>query len=275
MNNLLARLLTAAVLVPVLIGIISWPNPLGLWLLILLVTVLGLREWMRMTQLESPLDRGFCIGVGTAVAAGFYWWGAEPLVFPVILAFALISTFLYFLFRFGQLETVAARMSHAVTGYLYVSLLSFLAVLKQRRPDDGAGWVYVVLTVAWLSDSGAYFAGRFLGPYWPRRLYERVSPKKTLVGALGGLLASVGAVALAKLWYLPTLAWRDCLWLAVPANLLGQCGDLAESLLKRSTGVKDSGGILPGHGGLLDRIDAVLFVAPYVFAYARWIHGSP
>src|SRR5437773_1781236 len=79
--------------------------------------------------------------------------------------------------------------------------------------------VYISLAFAWLSDSGAYFAGRFLGPRWPRKLYETVSPKKTVVGFLGGLVASYGALLIAKLWYLPTLSWVDTAAIAIPANL--------------------------------------------------------
>jgi len=131
----------------------------------------------------------------------------------------------------------------------------------------------VTLTCTWFSDTGAYFAGRFIGPAWPKKLYESVSPKKTVIGGLGGVAASFGALALAKLWYLPTLTWLDCALVAIPANVLGQTGDLCESMLKRSVGVKDSGALLPGHGGMLDRIDALLFTAPYIYFYARWAYG--
>ncbi len=279
MNNLLARLLTAGVAIPILVGAINWSNPLAVWAIVIAATAIGLREWMNMTQKGAPLaDRAFGVVVGTALGAVFYWWSEAPLVFPAALAAATIVTFLWFLFRVGAMETVAGRVAYVLVGYLYVAvLLSFLPLVKARgsRLDggDGGRWVYVMLTIAWLSDTGAYFAGRFLGRYWPRKLYPAVSPKKTVVGGLGGVLASVGAVVFAKLVYLPTLSWADCILLGVPANLLGQTGDLAESLIKRSVGVKDSGALLPGHGGMLDRIDALLFVCPYVYCYARWVVG--
>src|SRR5262249_54841763 len=103
-------------------------------------------------------------------------------------------------------------------------LISPLALFKQH--PDGAAWVYICLSVAWLSDTGAYFAGRFIGPLWPRKLYPAVSPKKTVVGSLGGLCGSIAAVAVAKLWYLQGLTWADVFLVAVPANVLGQAGDL-------------------------------------------------
>jgi phosphatidate cytidylyltransferase len=121
-----------------------------------------------------------------------------------------------------------------------------------------------VLIIAWVADTGGYFAGRYLGK---ARLYEAVSPKKTWAGAWGGLAGSLIGVAALKLISAHWLTWLDVALLAIPGGILGQLGDLTESLIKRSVGVKDSGSLLPGHGGILDRIDAVLFIAPYVFAY--------
>jgi phosphatidate cytidylyltransferase len=94
-----------------------------------------------------------------------------------------------------------------------------------------------------------------------------VSPKKTWAGAWGGLAGSVVGVAALKLISAHFLSWVDVALIAIPGGILGQLGDLTESLIKRSVGVKDSGGLLPGHGGILDRIDAVLFIAPYVYGY--------
>jgi len=124
--------------------------------------------------------------------------------------------------------------------------------------------VLLVLLVAWLADTGGYFAGRFLGN---AKLYPAVSPKKTWAGAWGGLAGSVVGVAVLKLFFAEWLTWLDVFMIAIPGGIIGQMGDLAESLIKRSVGVKDSGTLLPGHGGILDRIDAVLFIAPYVYAY--------
>ena len=122
----------------------------------------------------------------------------------------------------------------------------------------------LVLLVAWIADTGAYFAGRFLGK---TKLYEAVSPKKTWAGAWGGLAGSVLGAAVLKVVHSDELTWLDVVLIAMPGGILGQLGDLAESLIKRSVGVKDSGALLPGHGGMLDRIDAVLFIAPYAYAY--------
>jgi phosphatidate cytidylyltransferase len=273
-SNLVARLLTAVVLVPLLIVAIRWENPLAVWGIVYLATFLGLREYYNMTLAKTPVsERGFGVLVGMAMAAVVYWYENSPHVILAAVVGVTIGSFLFLLFRYRDMDTVAGRVAHMVFGVFYVGvLLAFVALLKKRGPDGGA-WVYITLTCTWFSDTGAYFAGRFIGPAWPKKLYESVSPKKTVIGGLGGVAASFGALALAKLWYLPTLSWVDCALVAIPANVLGQTGDLCESMLKRSVGVKDSGALLPGHGGMLDRIDALLFVAPYVYFYARWGYG--
>jgi phosphatidate cytidylyltransferase len=189
------------------------------------------------------------------------------------LAGLTVISFLFYLVRYRDMDSVASRVAQMIAGVLYVGLLlTFVALLKKRGSDGGA-WVFITLTCTWFSDTGAYFAGRFIGPVWPAKLYPSVSPKKTLIGGLGGMAASFIALVVAKLWYLPSLTWIDCALVAIPANVLGQAGDLCESLLKRSVGVKDSGSLLPGHGGMLDRIDALLFSAPYIYCFARWIYG--
>lgn len=269
MNNLLARVLTAAVVLPFLILAINWREPYAVWALVFVATVIGLAEWMRLALPISPAaERWFGIVLGALFALALYWLGERPWLATAASTGVVLAVFLFYLFRFSPMETAARRIALMTAGIFYVGLLTFLALLK--RLPDGTAWIYVALTSAWLSDTGAYFAGRFLGPYWPTKMYPSVSPKKTMVGGLGGLAASLAALVLAKLWYLPALSWLDCLAIAVPANLLGQMGDLAESLIKRSVGVKDSGRLLPGHGGMLDRVDALLFVTPYVFFYALW-----
>jgi phosphatidate cytidylyltransferase len=272
-SNLVARLLTAAVLVPLLVVAIRWSNPIAVWGIVYVATFIGLREYYNMTLAKQPVvERGFGIVLGLLLGAVVYWLGGTPMAVPATVAGITLAAFLFYLFRYRDIETVASRVAQMLTGVFYVALLlSFVALLKKRGSDGGA-WVYITLTCTWFSDTGAYFAGRFIGPAWPAKLYPSVSPKKTIIGALGGLAASFGALALAKLWYLPSLTWIDCVLVAIPANILCQTGDLCESLLKRSVGVKDSGALLPGHGGMLDRIDALLFCAPYIYCYAQWVY---
>jgi phosphatidate cytidylyltransferase len=129
----------------------------------------------------------------------------------------------------------------------------------------GGSWVFLSMMLAWLSDTGAYFAGKYLGKH---KLYPKLSPKKTVEGSVGGLAGSAVGATIASLWLIPGLPLGQALLLALFGGALGQAGDLFESLLKRSTGVKDSGRVLPGHGGLLDRVDALMFTASATYLYA-------
>ena len=274
MSNLAARLLTAALLIPVLVVAIVWTNPIAVWALVFVATCLGLREYYNMTLASQPVsERAFGVVLGMFFAAIVYWFDNSPHVILSAIAAVAIGSFVFFLFRYRDMQTVAPRVAHMISGVLYVALLLTFVALLKKRGSDGAAWVFITLTCTWFSDTGAYFAGRFIGPAWPAKLYESVSPKKTVIGGIGGLAGSFLALVIAKFWYLPTLTWIDCVLVAVPANVLGQMGDLCESMLKRSVGVKDSGALFPGHGGMLDRIDALLFSAPYIYFFARWVFG--
>jgi phosphatidate cytidylyltransferase len=142
-----------------------------------------------------------------------------------------------------------------------------LALLRRDAGADGPSFAVLALMLSWLSDAGAYFAGRFFGKH---KLYPAVSPKKTVEGALGGLGGAVAGALLAHFFYLRSLPLADALILAVVAGGLGQAGDLGESMIKRSFGVKDSGGIVPGHGGIMDRVDALLVTATVSYLYVLW-----
>jgi phosphatidate cytidylyltransferase len=142
------------------------------------------------------------------------------------------------------------------------------ALSALRSSSNGLEWVACALIVTWANDTFAYFAGRLFGR---RKLYPAVSPNKTWEGFAGGLFGSVLGMVVAKLTFFSPLTWVDAVVVGLAGGVLGPIGDLCESMLKRAYQVKDSGKILPGHGGLLDRIDALLFNAPMVFLYATVI----
>jgi phosphatidate cytidylyltransferase len=147
-------------------------------------------------------------------------------------------------------------------------LLATLALLRRDFGDDGPALVLLCLLVGWMGDTGGYFFGRYLGKH---KLHEVISPKKTLEGFFGScLFAGVSAVAMQVTLLSTWPLWQLAL-VGFSGGALGQLGDLMESMLKRSTGVKDSGRLIPGHGGILDRVDALLVVAPMIYLYALWV----
>ena len=286
LGNLAQRFLVAVVAVPILLLVLYYHRPEPTWGLIFVASLLAMRELFGM--LLPPEDRDSAVAMGAIATAAFYWldpnviygYPMAPAALQALsvegsalsIAFAVIVPGLYYLFKFRDIPSVAPRLAATVTGIVYAGFLTtYLAKLKLIDPHQGGDTVVLVLLVAWIADTGAYFAGRFLGK---KKLYEAVSPKKTWAGAWGGIAGSVLGVLVLKLVHATYLGWLDVALIAIPGGILGQLGDLAESLIKRSVGVKDSGQLLPGHGGILDRIDAVLFIAPYVYGYliVRGIH---
>lgn len=265
----MARVATALVLIPFVVLAILWRDPRGVWGLAELAVFFGLREFFAMVRPQAVLaDKWFFLLLGMVFSTLLYWTYGTSVPF-VVSNSLVIFILLWVLVRTRPQADIVPDAGVMVLGITYVSLLVFVALLK--RLEHGAAWVFMVLTLTFFSDTGAYFAGRFLGKFWPKKLWPSVSPKKTVIGACGGLLGSILALVIARVSYFPSLSWADCLLIAVPANVLGQLGDLVESLVKRAVGVKDSGRLLPGHGGLLDRVDALLFTAPFVYAYASYI----
>lgn len=276
MGNLAQRALVAFIAGPAVMWIVYAGGSLALWGLVFFVTVVAMHEFFSMA-LPAP-DRVPALLMGAGASALWYWgnprsWSNMDAATAAILSNAMSPALLlalvlvpgiFYLFRYRDISTVGARFTATLAGSVYVGLVFPLLAALGRDVASGADWIMVCLLIAWFGDTGGYFAGRFWGH---RKLYEAVSPKKTWAGAIGGLAASVCAVALMKALRLPQLGWSGVLFLGIVGGSVGQLGDLAESLLKRSFGVKDSGAILPGHGGMLDRIDAVLFITPVVVLY--------
>jgi phosphatidate cytidylyltransferase len=282
LGNLAQRFLVALVAVPILILILYLPRAEPTWALIFAASLIAMHELFAMTLPKE--DRPAALVMGAIACAAFYWLDPLALREPfglelgprwriigesgttVALFAAVVVPGLYYLFRFRDIPSVAARLTATITGIVYAGFLTtHLALFKRLAPmSEGGHFVILVLVIAWLADTGGYFAGRFLGK---SKLYEAVSPKKTWAGAWGGIAGSFVGVLVMKLAFLGWLDWVDVVVISVVGGVVGQLGDLTESLIKRSVGVKDSGALLPGHGGILDRIDAVLFIAPFVYAY--------
>jgi phosphatidate cytidylyltransferase len=209
------------------------------------------------------------------------WWAsrydgsAYASHIPVFLAVAAMALLVLNLFRPGPIERAPHRVAASALAWLYCGVL--ISTVVGLRIHFGFGWVILAFVVSWLNDTLAYFGGRFFGktPFFPK-----VSPKKTWEGFAGGALGSVlGALGTKAVFLaLPQpsgetfqLSWVGCVGLGLGASVLGPLGDLSESMLKRAAGVKDSGNLIPGHGGMLDRIDALLFITPWIYLWATLV----
>ena len=180
---------------------------------------------------------------------------------PLIIAVDLIVVAGLTLPLFRNDPQAPHLVARQVLGLVYISLsLSFLVLI--RSAESGAGWIFWILCIVAAGDTGAFYAGTYLGRH---KLCPWVSPKKTIEGSLGGLAANIIVALLFKTILLPSLAVLPCVVFALVVGIAGQVGDLFASEFKRSAGIKDSGSLLPGHGGFLDRLDALLFAAPLAY----------
>jgi phosphatidate cytidylyltransferase len=268
-SNLAIRLATAAIGVPAVLALLYAAPPWAFYLVVVGTTILGTLELLAMSHPHDDVSRWAGVALSIAASVVVYLRREDPHALLAVLAALPLVALLLTLARLGAIETAALRAFAMAAGPPLVAVpLALLAALRSSNGGHGAGAVLLAIGLAWFADTGAYFAGRFAGRH---KLYEAVSPKKTVEGAIGGLLASVvWALLGAFLFVRGSLPASHAVVLGLVAGALGQAGDLGESLLKRSTGVKDSGNIVPGHGGILDRVDALLMTSVAVYFYARW-----
>jgi phosphatidate cytidylyltransferase len=255
-------------------GLILWAAGTCVW------------EYMTITMgAEKKTERALTTALGMAVFSALYWVPGQALL---VLMAAVITAMLFYLFKYESIQNSTQHIGNSITGIVYGAvLICTMALIHRDAGTAGPFWVLMSMGIVWMSDTGAYFSGRAFGK---RKLYPAVSPNKSVEGAIGGFISSIllgflfdkGFTALAGNGFQTTLfglemltidlQWKELgivniLILTIPANILGQCGDLAESLIKRAHNVKDSGTVIRGHGGMLDRIDALIFATPWVYYF--------
>lgn len=267
-SNLAVRLTTAAVVAPLLLLVLFLGPAWGWYAIVVTACAIAAQELFGMTHPGDRVAQALGIATSIAVSVVVYVRTSDARALVTLLLLVTILGVLVPLWRLGDLSTAALRVMAGVCGPLYVGALLTTIALLRRDFEHGASWVLLTLMLSWLADTGGYFFGRFFGK---TKLYERLSPKKTREGFVGSLVGATAGALLGHFWYLKALPVAHAVALGVVVGALGQMGDLVESLLKRSTGIKDSGWIIPGHGGLLDRIDALLIVSPLVYVYATWL----
>lgn len=256
------RVLTAALLLPVVIFFVLKAPPLYFFSLLSLIILLGLTELFtmlsRQQQVCYPLPG---LILGELLALAFFLEKREWI--QLVLTATPITLLVSQLFSRRDFWESTQGISNTLFAILYVSW-SLSHFLPLRELEDGRGYVFFVLWVIWFGDTAAYYVGRSWGRH---PLAGRISPKKTVEGAVGGLGGGLLGAWIAHTWFLGSWSAIHCLLVGLALNALGQLGDLGESLIKRGLEAKDSGSLLPGHGGMLDRVDSLLFAAPAMYYY--------
>jgi phosphatidate cytidylyltransferase len=247
--------------------LVAWKlPPVYFTALVIAAVVAGLYEFYRMAQARGHHpEMVFGMVLGSLVALEFY----SPL-FPGlgklhIFAGIMLAIMIVRLFSPRQVDGALEDIAFTFLGVFYVAML-FSYQIVIRTGIDGKQWLVFLYFIIWASDIGAYSIGI---PFGRHRLYEKVSPKKSMEGFFGALAASAGMALLCRAWFMPPISASEAVGIALLLAVVGTIGDLVESLLKRAAGVKDSGTIIPGHGGILDRMDSMLFAAPVLYYYLK------
>jgi phosphatidate cytidylyltransferase len=265
----LKRWITGLVALPFLIFLIYF-GEISFFILIALACILSLWEYFRIVfNAERPAPAGVIVGwgycvslliLGTALVDG-------PTGVALLVAFNLLIAGLFSVFIYKSNPQVGDVIQKQIQGIVYIPvLLSFLILI--RHDPHGVTWIFYLLGIIFAGDISAYYVGSYLGRH---KLNPAVSPGKTMEGAVGGLVGNLLAGAVGILFFLPNLSWPLGIAFFLAVGIAGQVGDLFESELKRTSGIKDSSGLLPGHGGFLDRIDALLFASPVAYLFIVFI----
>ena len=264
--NLRSRLATAALGVPLLVVLVGWGPPWVFSTVFFILTVGALREYFVMAFPNRRADQWRGIGFGVVLSGTVFL--NDELNSLIWVDIVLLAGFSFYLFSGGELADRLNRLLISLLGAIYVGYFLPHWVLLFRSPQ-GRAWVFWVMAVIMGGDSMAYFVGRRFGV---RKLAPQISPGKTVAGVYGYVLGALAAAAIGAKVLFYSINWVEVLVLTLVLSGLGQIGDLFESWLKRVFAVKDSGTVLPGHGGLLDRLDSLIFPAVFTTAYLKVFH---
>ncbi len=261
----LKRVVTGLILIPAVVYIVLYTSAFWIFAAVSVLTLLSFLEFNSLSVLKARHSRTDTLGVlaGVSVPAVLYFCGKEA-VLPAI-AGALFIFLLSGLFDGRELKDSATDIAFKTMGVVYIAL-PFSYLIPLRGLENGRWWILFLLVLIWSNDTFAYITGKAVGSH----KLTSISPKKTIEGAMGGVIGGGVAAGLFNFFLNMGLSYASVAVLAVVIGLVALTGDLAESLLKRAAGVKDSGSLLPGHGGILDRVDSLIFPIPLLYYILIW-----
>lgn len=262
---MLTRILSGLVALAIVLPVIVYGGVMGVKALVGAVLIAVLKEFSPIASPEHPLAAW---AVTSLIGGGIYAqvsFGRDSMtIAAMVVGVAALLSWAMFVHEDPEEGALSGSVTALTVPYIAVAM-AFIGLIREfNHANEVPEWLLFVLVGTWVTDSGAYFAGRFLGK---KKLIERISPKKTWAGVYGGIIATV---VVSAVWASQTGIMTISHAVSLGAILAVSCvvGDLVESMFKRARGIKDSGGIMPGHGGLFDRVDSLLFTMPVTWMYA-------
>lgn len=253
--------LAVAILLIILLGSVEL-----LTIVITGIAVIGILEYNKIVfgpgfQKEKIESVFFALLIPPVVLLG------NPSLLTAVLVFAFIIVFIAFLWKVTESSFEIASVAKVIFGIVYIPLLTSHFILL-RKLDEGIYWIFLVLVIAIIGDTVALYVGKSLGK---RKLIALVSPGKTVEGTLGLIVGATISACVFGYFLIPDVSLYHFLILGFTGGIIGQLGDLCESAIKRNYGLKDASSLLPGHGGMLDRLDSLIFIAPYIYYYKIFV----
>lgn len=266
MSAHLKRWLTALLAIPILLVLIGYGSELVFALFIAAIVAAAMAEYSSMVFGGGrPAEKSLSIIIALLVITAAWSGGASLILATVTLS--LLGLFSLSLLKGGEPGRQMKTVMSIVFGILYIAVMMSFFILI-RSGEEGRIWVFFLIVMAFSTDVSAFYAGRTWGS---RKLLPSVSAGKTVEGSLGGTAGCVAACVIYAILFLPELWPGHAIVMGFMGSILGQLGDLSESSLKRASNMKDSGSLVPGHGGILDRLDSFLFMAPFLYYYKQYV----
>ena len=273
MKNFIQRAITGLIFVAVLIGCIIG-SPLSFGVLFCIISAMATAEFCNlMNQQEGvKMNRNICVLGSMTLFLCFFYSGMNPAQTSIFIPYLIIIIYLMISELYLKKENPLNSWAYAMLSQLYVGLpFALLNVLAFQSNGIGSEYLFIlplsIFGFNWINDTGAYCTGMLLGKH---PLFKRISPKKSWEGSIGGATLSVAA-SFALAHYFPIMSTAAWVGMSLVVVVFGTWGDLTESLMKRHLGIKDSGNILPGHGGMLDRFDSAIMAIPAAVVYLYFI----
>ncbi|MGB9663893.1 MAG: phosphatidate cytidylyltransferase [Ignavibacteria bacterium] len=267
--NLFQRVLVSIIAIP-LILLIVYLGKVYFTLFISVIVFLTLYEFFKLSEHKGAKPDYFSGFLFSALVIVLFYTNQLNYFLPLTFLLLAITS----IFNLTKTENNAfLNVGVTVFGSILLSLFySTLIGIREKFVDDYSKGAFVIMTILaaiWICDSAAYFGGTAFGKH---RLLERISPKKSVEGAIFGFVFALLTFVVGKFTVINFLNWNDVIYMGLVVGVIGQIGDLVESMFKRDVGVKDSSNLIPGHGGILDRFDSLLFVSPFIYFYLSYAY---